>query len=59
MAKTEITVKEYKNSKDYERDARKMLKDGWRVTQTGARLKAGVFNIIPSQMIVVTYERTR
>lgn len=31
--KLEIKVREYKNAKDYEKDARKMLKDGWRAEE--------------------------
>ena len=29
----EVKVKEYKNAKDYEKDAKKMLKDGWTIQE--------------------------
>lgn len=33
----EIKVKEYKNAKDYEKDAKKWLKDGWTVQDQDQR----------------------
>ena len=33
----EIKVKEYKNPKDYEKDAQKMLKDGWTIQDQDQR----------------------
>ncbi len=37
MAKLEIKVKEYKNSKDFEKDANKMLKAGWEMKEEGQK----------------------
>lgn len=33
MAKQEIRVREYKNAKDFEHEARKMTKDGWEIKE--------------------------
>jgi hypothetical protein len=31
--KPEIKIKEYKNAKDFDKDAQKMLKDGWEIKE--------------------------
>lgn len=35
--KLELKIREYKNAKEYEKDARKMLKDGWRAEDQGEK----------------------
>lgn len=37
MAKQLIKVKEYKNAKDFDKDAQKMLKDGWELKDEDLR----------------------
>jgi hypothetical protein len=33
MAKREVKVKEYKDAKEFNKDAQKMAKDGWEIQQ--------------------------
>lgn len=69
-ASSSIKVKTYKNTRDFERDARKMERQGWEVQSVVNQqprpgvgrivmlgLFAGVFK--PKPILVVTYKRNR
>lgn len=56
--KKKVLVKEYRKSKDYERDANKLAEDGWKVQQTvEQKLGRSAFAQAASRKIVVTYVR--
>jgi hypothetical protein len=68
---SEIKVKEYKNSGEYQTDAKRMLSQGWRVTDTSERIqRRGCLTMLligwniglifpPKPHIVVTYTRDK
>lgn len=69
--KSEIKVKEYKNTSEYQGDAKHMASQGWRVTDTSERIQRrscismllfgwniGLF-FPPKPHIVVTYTREK
>lgn len=64
-----VTIREYKDAKEFDREARRMAKDGWEVqSQTertqrpgcGRILLTGGFALVfpPKPTIVVTYRRS-
>ena len=71
MEQLEQTTKTYKSAKDYEKDARKMQKDGWRVVNSNTfQPRSGIGRIVmtggigaiafkPKPSITVIYERPR
>ena len=64
----ETDVREYESMKAYEKDAKKLAKDGWEVVQTewyqpksgiGRKAAIGIFAAVfkPSKKLMVTYRR--
>jgi len=69
MARKEMQVKVYKNSRAYEKDVNRMAKKGWRVIDVagekqragcGRLLSLGIFALIfpPKSKVIVTYQMT-
>ncbi len=69
MAKTEMMVRTYKDPKDYEKDVKKLSKDGWQIVntvnhqpQSGFVRTMSGFGLLgskPKAEMIVTYTRTR
>lgn len=57
--KKKVLVKEYHRPKDYERDANRLAKQGWRVqgAPVEQKLGRGVWAQYSSRKLVVTYVR--
>ena len=69
MAKTETMVRTYKDPKDYEKDVKKLSKQGWQILNTldhqpragFARTMSGLglLGSRPKAEMVITFTRTR
>jgi hypothetical protein len=57
--KKKVLVKTYRKTKEYERDANKLARDGWRVqgSPVEQKLGRGAFIQASSRKLVVTYVR--
>lgn len=66
----EVKVKSYENSKEFDKDAKRMARDGWTVSQvTSQQPRPGIGRIVllgifagvfkPKPILVVTYQKGR